>query len=392
MIVKQYIVFITYLNRLTIVLLSAATVLSSCHPASAGSVTPSGQLSGWLTATEDESQLGVRYIPELSLAQRLSSSYEISAEIAVNSQWYSDFSKWDYSDDTLTVDPYRLWARFASPQYEIRGGLQKISFGSAMLLRPLMWFDTIDPRDPLQLTEGVYGLLGRYFFLNNANIWVWTLYGNDDLKGWEGLPTDKSSIEYGGRLQLPILSGEMGFSYDHRSVDTDSIVVDSREQLQNTFPEDRFGIDGKWDLGIGIWFEGTVTYQDLGVIDLHYQRLFTVGLDYTFDIGNGLHVLGEHFESVQAEEAFGSGEQYAISALSADYPLGILDTVTAIVYYNWDEDYWSPFISWQRTYDQWQINVSAFSNPDEPLLEQDNSATTNSFAGNGIQVMLVFNH
>ena len=114
-------------------------------------------------------------------------------------------------------------------------------------------------------------------------------------------------------------------------------------------------------------------------------------MDYTFDVGNGLHILGEHFTSVAATEAFGSGEKYTISALSADYPLGILDTVTAIIYYNWEEADWSPFISWQRTYDQWQINISAFSNPDEPLLEQDNSAT-NGFAGSGVQAVLVFNH
>ena len=77
-----------------------------------------------------------------------------------------------------------------------------------MLLRPLMWFDRIDPNDPLQLTEGVYGLLLKYTFLNNANIWLWGLYGNDDPKGWEAVPTQRKSAEYGGRLQAPFLSGE----------------------------------------------------------------------------------------------------------------------------------------------------------------------------------------
>ena len=60
----------------------------------------------------------------------------------------------------------------------IEPGLQKINFGSATMLRPLMWFDQVDPRDPLQLTDGVWGVLGRYYFLNNANIWLWGLYGN----------------------------------------------------------------------------------------------------------------------------------------------------------------------------------------------------------------------
>ena len=30
--------------------------------------------------------------------------------------------------------------------------------------------EDIDPRDPLQLTNGVWGLLGRYYFMNNANL------------------------------------------------------------------------------------------------------------------------------------------------------------------------------------------------------------------------------
>ncbi|GAI27146.1 unnamed protein product, partial [marine sediment metagenome] len=59
-----------------------------------------------------------------------------------------------------------------------------------------MWFDRIDPRDPLQLTDGVYGLLLRQYFLNNANIWVWGLYGNDDLRGWEYLPSEAKSVEF----------------------------------------------------------------------------------------------------------------------------------------------------------------------------------------------------
>jgi len=59
--------------------------------------------------------------------------------------------------------------------------LQKINFGSATLFRLLMWFDRIDPRDPLKLTDGVYGLLLRYYFHNNTNIWLWGLYSITNL-------------------------------------------------------------------------------------------------------------------------------------------------------------------------------------------------------------------
>lgn len=33
-------------------------------------------------------------------------------------------------------------------------------------------------REPSQLTDGVYGVLVKYYFQNNANLWAWGLIGN----------------------------------------------------------------------------------------------------------------------------------------------------------------------------------------------------------------------
>lgn len=375
-----------------ILLLSA--VLLACYvsaQAQAVEIDLSGKASGWVTVKSDDTQLGLRYIPELSLVKNLSETYEISAEAAINAQWFSLYEGWDHTESTSKVDPYRLWVRFASSQLEVRAGLQKINFGSATLLRPLMWFDSIDPRDPLQLTDGVYGLLGRYYSLNNANVWVWALYGNDDLKSWETLPSDEREIEFGGRVQMPVSTGEMGLSYHQRQVDPKDSYWGVQYPAQGKFTEQRIGLDGKWDVGVGLWFEGTITRQDINVPEPRYQRLLTVGTDYTFDVGNGPHLLFEQFMRVEAEDALGSGDRQSISALSADYPLSLLDTVSAIVYYDWDKDDWSRFFTWRRTYDQWQVHVSAFWNPDLTSLYQG-TTTTSSFAGKGVQFMLVFNH
>ena len=88
------------------------------------------------------------------------------------------YHPFDSSQVDAAIKAYRLWGRYTGHQFEVRVGLQKIDFGSAMMLRPLQWFDEMDPRDPLNFTTGVYGALGRYYFLNNANIWGWILYGN----------------------------------------------------------------------------------------------------------------------------------------------------------------------------------------------------------------------
>ena len=149
-----------------------------------------------------------------------------------------------------------------------------------------MWFDKMDYRDPLQLTDGVYGLLGRYYFNNNTNIWLWTLYGNDKVKGWESAPSVKNIPEYGGRVQLPVPRGEVAFSYHHRVADYSQIYSGLPVITETNFNENRMAVDGKWDLGIGLWFEYSKNLNDkdhqlIGRWDTYYN----IGLDYTFSLG-----------------------------------------------------------------------------------------------------------
>ncbi|MCU0643131.1 MAG: hypothetical protein MUC94_02630, partial [bacterium] len=191
-------------------------------PGFAQSIDFQGQISSWVTVNGkqvEKSQLGVRYLPELLLEQSLTKALTISTDIALNSYGSGQFNGWDKIATDGGIKPYRLWLRLASSQFEMRLGLQKINFGSAALLRPLMWFDRIDPRDPLQLTDGVYALLLRYYFLNNTNFWLWGLYGNDATKGWEIIPSDQKKIEFGGRWQIPIYNGEFAITYHHRQAD-----------------------------------------------------------------------------------------------------------------------------------------------------------------------------
>lgn len=376
-------------------MLMSSLLLILASPAAAQEAHIKGQLSTWLTGkpgANPEMSLGIRYIPEVSLAAPLSQNLEVSGEAALAVHGQGTLRQGGETDSSGNADPYRLWIRLASPQFELRAGLQKISFGSASLLRPLKWFDSIDPRDPLKLTDGVYGLLGRYYFLNNANIWMWALIGNDELKGWETRPSHKGRVEFGVRLQVPVTAGEIGFSYNQRQVDSEYARWGEPYPGQGDFREERTGLDGKWDVGIGLWFEGTITHRDFDIPEPRYERLLTVGMDYTFDIGNGQHILFEQFLRSEADEIFASGESQSVSALTGDYPLSIFDSVSAIVYYDWDRDGWSRFLTWRRTYDQWQIHASVFWNPNQPAVTDQSSEFTSSYAGNGAQLMLVYNH
>ncbi len=349
-----------------------------------------GQASGWLTSNPDLapiSQSGLRYIPELTMSRRLAGGLEGEADLSLNAFAVAAFTRNQRSDFAGKIKPYRAWLRLASDEFELRAGLQRISFGSATLFRSLMWFDKIDPRDPLQLTDGVYSLLARYYFLNNANIWLWGLYGNDDPKGWELVPTAKHTVEYGGRVQTPLLTGEAGFSYHRRQADFSGLPPPAHASA----PEDRYALDGKWDIGIGAWFEAVLVHAQTDYPGMAYQRQLTLGADYTFDVGNGLTALTEYFRIDDPASPLGAAAGHEFSGLSLNYPLGLLDRVSGILYRDWTAAEWYRLLSWQRTYDNWSFYLLGFWNPQRILLYRTQEGTK-PFAGTGLQIMAVFNH
>jgi hypothetical protein len=304
-----------------------------------------------------------------------------------------DAPSWRSADAEATLDPYRLWLRLSSRQFEARLGLQKINFGSAALFRPLMWFDALDPRDPLQLSEGVYGLLLRYYFKNNANAWLWGLYGNHDPKGWETSPTARHVPEFGGRLQLPFLAGEAAATAHFRR---SALTGDPAGPAAR---ESRFAFDGKWDLGFGFWLEGAFTHRAdpamivfaEGTAAHPWQRSLCLGIDYTFALGNGLYLLAEQFFSHgTAAPLAAAARGMSLSALQARYPLGLLDSLSAVLYFDWPGKQAYNFASWQRTTDHWQFHVMVFWNPARPLTAQEQGGR-GLFAGRGFQLLAVWN-
>ena len=361
-------------------------------PASAQGFHLKGLISPWFTARFDgpfEPVFSLRLIPEASFSFKAGRDVSIDAEASANAFGSVSFfsGKVDLSQGDL--QPYRAWLRFSTSRFEARVGLQKVNFGSASLFRPLMWFDSIDPRDPLQITDGVYALLLRYYTKGNANFWAWSMVGNDKARGWDIAPPDKKSPEFGGRIQVPVFKGELAATYHHRRADISGLMPLTPPRPISPVPEDRFAVDGKWDLGVGVWFEGSLTHQRTPLLPLSYQRALTLGLDYTFGWGNGLNVLAEHFRLESSSRAFESGEGRSFSALLLRYPLGLLDEVTGIFYYDWKSRNVYRFLSWKRTYDAISYNIMLFWNPKELVVFQGQPGS-GSFAGTGFQLLLAY--
>ncbi len=335
-----------------------------------------------------------RFIPEIKFSTAPDRPVTFDGELSANAYGMSLFYPDRGADLSGDIKPYRAWLRLSTSRFEARAGLQKVSFGSAILFRPMMWFDTLDPRDPLQLTDGVNALLLRFYTNRNANFWAWAMVGNKGARGFDLAPPDKKTPEFGGRVQVPLFKGELGATYHRRKAAVDGLVplmlLPPGSPLPiPPVPEDRVGLDGKWDIGIGVWLEGALVHQQTTLLPLPYQLALTAGLDYTFGLGNGLTALAEHFRIESSARAFARGESLDFSALLLRYPLGLLDELSGIFYYDWRNRDAYRFVTWRRTTDALSFNVILFWNP-EGLPALPGQPASSSFAGKGFQLLLAY--
>ncbi len=273
----------------------------------------------------------------------------------------------------ITGKPYRGWLRYSTSQAEIRLGLQKINFGPAQILRSLQWFDNINPHDPTKTTEGVKAILGRYYFINNANIWLWGIWGDSNETSLDKFFYEEDNLEFGGRVQYPFKYCEAGFSTHHSK--SDILTFDT---------ETKYGIDLRWDLALGFWIESCINVYESS--DTHnYSRLSTIGTDYTFGIGNGIYCLFEHqyFSDLQ-EDIWEPTDRSGASSLLMSYPLGMFDSISSIITYGWQSELSNVFISYNRNYDYISIYLNLLWNSDQ----NDNPQFNSNQDSKSVQIIL----
>lgn len=345
-----------------------------------GHFNPSNDMPVWV---------GGRYIPQLNYGKSLLQGELLDFEVSANFYGNLGSDPFRKFENDGKIKPYRAWTRFSDRHYELRLGLQKINFGSAMLLRPLMWFDQVDPRDPLQLTDGVWGLLGRYYFMYNTNFWIWGLWGNQQLKMWETTKTNQSWPELGGRMQSPLLSGDAALSYHFRM--SESSIGDASGSDPDNAAEHRFGIDGKWDVGVGLWFEAVWIRKNKNLGDQTNQQIINLGLDYTLAIGHGLNVVFEQLLYAEEQKPFAFSNQIWFSALAATYPVTLFDNLQAVFYFDWLNTDAYNFLNWKKQLNKFDINIMAWWNPKNYHLPSQQTGRM-LFGGKGLQVMVVYNH
>ena len=339
-----------------------------------------GQISSWGMGNRNQNEWtgnsGIRYIPQLNYTYSEGDSVILNTEVLFNIYYETDFKSRDHA-----LKPYRAIIRYTTPQTELQFGLQKINFGSAQLLRPLMWFDRIDPRDPLKLTDGVYAIRFKYSFLDNSLLWLWTLIGNTDNIGYELLPTQVNTPEFGGRIQLPMFSGELAATFHTRKVNADLYY----------YRENRYALDGRWDVGFGLWFESALQQNFSSLTTYKLNRMITIGADYTIPEGSGIYIMAEHLITTFSNSFWNTDQSRQISAIMISHSLGVLDNISLQEYYDWNNKNLYQYFQFQRTYDNFIINFALFHYPENggSLFLNGQSSL---LSGYGLQLMLIFNY
>ena len=155
--------------------------------------------------------------------------------------------------------------------------------------------------------------------------------------------------------------------------------------------ENRIGLDGKWDVGVGLWFEAVWMNKSKNIGAFTNQASLSVGTDYTFGIGNGLNVIFEQLLFAYDKKPLQINNPFVFSTLSLNYPLGLNDNLSALLYYDWKSSGIYNMLTWNHQFNNLMLYCMGYSNPKTyniPLTSSD----VNLFAGTGVQVMLVINH
>jgi hypothetical protein len=327
------------------------------------------------------------YIPQIDYLRDFSGDKRISAEVSgrfnLNMGFRPFDDTYDVQDPTGSAKLYRAWVRFSTQRNEIRAGLQQLNFGSASLLRPLQWFDGIDPTDPLRLTNGVWGVLDRYYFKNNSTLWLWGLYGNKDSRVWDPIQLHYNLPEFGFRFQQPIPSGELALSMNHRS-----IKMNLGTSLESRFSEMKLGLDGKWDVGPGLWFEDSYSFTSMESPLKSGLNLLTVGADLTREGLDGLSFTAEHMLSSNFSSTMTTINSN-FSALMGTWPINIVSRLSGIVLYSWETGYLFRYLTYSADFDKSSIYLIGFWNPNVTSLQLSFGSSSGSFSGYGLQLMYV---
>jgi len=220
------------------------------------------------------------------------------------------------------VDFFRAWTRLSSSSedLELRAGRQQILFGAGALFRPLGFYDNRVISSVFPLTVGV-----------DSFRLTWHSTETSTLQSWLVPAKSESRMIVGGRWEGLVGELETGIAFQYKPVSDLRDLANFDKELT------QFGYHIKGEYEVGFWNETLFDLEsDSGETFVRTDSVF--GTDYTFDVGQGLHVLLEYFIS-STEEGFSvvdpKGDRTIHQfGLQMDQPLGIATVWRMFAFYD----------------------------------------------------------
>lgn len=179
--------------------------------------------------------------------------------------------------------------------------------------------------------------------------------------------------------------GEMGLATNLRAVR----IPENQIQLpgQENAVQYKIGMDGRWDVGPGLWYECSFTGSDRNVGPFSQLALLTLGSDYTFALGNGLNLTAEHMWAAMGRSITEMDETAAFSALSMSYPINFFNQLRLLSYFDWKHQKPYTFLQYENKLSRGKLQLMAWANPENPVLPGREDMML--FGGLGIQIMYI---
>ena len=102
--------------------------------------------------------------------------------------------------------------------------------------------------------------------------------------------------------------------------------------------ESKLGIDVRWDQVLGYWLETSITnYSEPNKVG--WDRVISLGADYTIGVGNGIYTMLEFMNQAKSESSFlASDQDFSYTALSLNYPVSIISNLNFSCLTNWKHE------------------------------------------------------
>ena len=206
------------------------------------------------------------------------------------------------------VGLHRAWLRLSNDSLQFRGGRQEILFGDGVMFQPLGLFDTRDISGVIPKAHGVDSIRATWFLSDVSFLETWLVPAKKGTALISGIRADLllGEIETGVVLQY------------HPKSDLDDFSGYKQEMIQ-------IGYHLKGEHEVGFWNESRLDIEMEPSSPVQFDTV--LGIDYTFEVGKGLHVLVEYFFTTRQQEftLSDSKEQktYHQIGFSMDQPVGI---------------------------------------------------------------------